>query len=171
MFGRKTSLLIAFAAGALLVVGVSVLYLNRDQKPPASPTALDARSFPIYVPRQASDISYIASDSTFDTESTVLTTTLSLQDGTKIILTQQPTPEVFGDVPQQYSKMLALLNQYKEVKSEFGTIALTRPKELNGGQSAVVNRPGTLIFAKPSRDLTEEEWQTFFAALQEYNST
>jgi CxxC motif-containing protein (DUF1111 family) len=43
---------------------------------------------------------------------------------------------------------------------------LTHPKELSGGQSAVANKAGTLIFAKPSVNLTNDEWKDFFESLR-----
>ena len=62
--------------------------------------------------------------------------------------------------------MLTSLNEYNELQLGFGTVALTHPEELNGGQAAVANKAGTLIFAKPSTDLTDGEWGDFFGSLR-----
>lgn len=103
----------------------------------------------------------------YDKESGVLTLHAEQYGtGKQIVLNEQPTPGAFTDVPTQYSKMLTTLNEYNELQLGFGTVALTHPQELNGGQAAVANKAGTLIFAKPLTSLTDDEWQRFFESLR-----
>jgi hypothetical protein len=124
-------------------------------------------SFPIYAPAADTTWKLETARTSYDQQNGVLTLYLT-HDSAQIILTQQGTPQVFSDVPQQYSKMLATMNEYAELQTPFGAVGLTHPKELNGGQTAVVNKTGTLLFAKPNRDLSDAEWKEFFNNLQIY---
>lgn len=170
----RTGLLIA---GALLLILVGLIgglwWDHRSQKaePPTNsliPTQISQKlSFPVYVPDNNSTWNVDVAKTSYDQQSGVLS--LYLENHTaQITLTQQATPQVFSDVPQQYAKMLSTMNEYLEIQTSFGTVALTRPKELNGGQTAVVNKTGTLLFAKPNRDMSEDEWKNFFNNLHSY---
>jgi len=104
---------------------------------------------------------------TYDKESGVLTLhAVQKSTGKTVLLNEQPTPGAFNDVPTQYSKMLTSLNEYNELQLSFGTVALTHPEELKGAQAAVANKAGTLIFAKPSTNLSDGEWKAFFESLR-----
>jgi hypothetical protein len=81
-------------------------------------------------------------------------------------LAEQAAPQSFTDVPQAYDALLNKLREYQDLNTSFGDVTLTRPVELNGGQSAVVNSKGTLIFAKPTRDLPDHQWQNIFNNMQ-----
>jgi hypothetical protein len=124
-------------------------------------------TFVVFVPDQsAKDSAWIIDKKTisFDDKSGVLTINVRKNNKT-LTLTQQSSPEVFKDVPQQYARLLNSLLQYGEISTKIGAVALTRPKELNGTQSAVTNQRDTLLFAKPSTDLSEDEWKDFFNSL------
>ncbi len=83
-------------------------------------------------------------------------------------ITQQSTPEVFTDVPQYYPTLLDRLNRYKTFESANGVVYLTKPTELKGAQQAVMNSKGTLMFAHPVRNMTDDEWQRFFNSLESF---
>lgn len=80
--------------------------------------------------------------------------------GYSVVMSEQAYPEVLI-----YDKLVNGLNPYDEVDTKQGKVTLTRPNNLNGGQAAVANPQGLLIFAKPSRDLNKDEWQRFFNSL------
>lgn len=83
----------------------------------------------------------------------------------QITVSMQPTPEGFVDVPQAFDKLVEKMNQYSVFESLNGKVYLTKPQELNGGQTAVMNAKGTLLFAKPIGDLTDDQWRSFFNQL------
>ncbi len=101
----------------------------------------------------------------YSTKTNVLTMTAESQNIT-ISINEQAQPDTFNDVPQYYSSLLNKLNQYVDLHTDIGTITLTHPKELNGGQTAVVNLKQTLIFARPSKNLTNSQWKDFFNSMQ-----
>jgi hypothetical protein len=82
--------------------------------------------------------------------------------GTKLVVSEQPTPESFVDVPQVYLKVLEGLNNYQSFDVNVGTVHLTQPKELQGKQAAILNTKGTLMFVKPAKNLTDDQWRQYF---------
>jgi hypothetical protein len=89
----------------------------------------------------------------------------AMQKGTASGLTFsfQEAPEVFADVPQAFSKFADDLHQYSSFDSIQGKVSLTKPPELQGGQSAVMNAKGTLMFIKPDKNLSDSDWKQLFS--------
>jgi hypothetical protein len=71
--------------------------------------------------------------------------------GTTILISQQPTPEQFIDIPAAYKKVTDQMNTYKTFESANGTVFLTTPAQMKGRQAAVLNAKGTLLFANPDK--------------------
>jgi hypothetical protein len=176
MVGKKTKhrtviiLAVALLCIVVLASGAFILVGRLKSQTVISKQILDQANFTIfYPPDKTGTISAwkLQKDRTgYDKESGVLTLYISqASTGRVVTLNEQPTPGVFADVPTQYGRMLDTLNEYNELQLGFGTVALTHPKELNGGQTAVANKAGTLIFAKPSSSLTDTEWGNFFQNL------
>jgi len=158
--------------GIITVVGGAFVLLNiYENNTVISKQILSEANFTIFYPsiaaKTVNDWQFEKDLTTYDKSSGVLTLhSRQASTGKRIVLNEQPVPGAFTDVPTQYGKMLTTLNEYNELQLGFGTVALTRPIELNGGQAAVANKSGTLIFAKPSADLTDGEWQSFFEGLR-----
>jgi hypothetical protein len=100
----------------------------------------------------------------YDTSLKLLSYNVAL-DGVQVVVSQQPTPESFSDIPQVYDKVLSNMNEYLKFDVIVGTVHVTRPKDLAGKQAAVMNTKGTLFFAKPDKDLSEEQWRRFFKGI------
>ena len=82
--------------------------------------------------------------------------------GIKLVVSQQPTPDQFVDIPDVYTKLIDGLNNYSSFDSSIGTVHLTKPTQAHGGQWGVLNTKGTLMFVKPDKNLTDDQWRTFF---------
>jgi hypothetical protein len=82
--------------------------------------------------------------------------------GISTVFSEQPTPDSFNDAPQIYDKVLERMNDYSKFDVVAGTVHLTRPSDLGGKQAAVMNTKGTLLFAKPDRDLSTDQWRRLF---------
>jgi hypothetical protein len=80
----------------------------------------------------------------------------------KIVISLQPTPESFTEIPEAYDRVVASMNEYAKFENNLGVVRLTRPTDLDGKQVAVLNAKGTLAFIKPESDLTDDEWKDFF---------
>ncbi len=83
----------------------------------------------------------------------------------KNTISEQATPDSFNDIPGYYDKLTEKLNSYASFDTDLGKVYLTRPDELKGKQSAVMNTKGTLMFASPDKNLTDSQWRQFFNSL------
>jgi hypothetical protein len=97
----------------------------------------------------------------YDSSLKVLSFT-GLVDGKNLVIAEQPTPEQFVDIPAAYEKVLGSMNDYSDFDTTMGTVHLTKPDELHGGQTAVLNAKGTLLFAKSASGLSTDQWRQFF---------
>jgi hypothetical protein len=97
----------------------------------------------------------------YDDKLKLLSYTTNFQ-GVNTIISEQPTPDSFVDIPQVYDKVVTQMGEYQSFDVDIGTVHLTRPSDLKGRQAAVLNTKGTLLFAKPSSDLTDDQWRKLF---------
>ena len=104
-------------------------------------------------------------DAAYDTSQGILKLKF-IHNGNTMTLTEQVTPGVFTDIPTYYQALLGKLKEYAEIQTTIGTVALTHPVELKGGQSAVISTQGTLMFAHPDHGLSIGDWQEFFDAMR-----
>ena len=147
----------------LMVIGSFTFWQVREHRSaPLVPANISQKvNFIIYYPGS----SWQTKTSLMTNPDLVLTLNATQADQ-QFTVTEQATPEVFNDVPQYYSTLLARLNQYGSFGTLNGTVYLTLPKELNGDQQAVLNNNGTLVFAHANHKLTNDKWQRFFNDLQ-----
>jgi len=158
-------LLAAIIGGAALIGGGGALLYHALHKPPIIPPAIQtAVTFPILIPDQRQSQPYPVMNMRYDASLSRLTYQTAIS-GSLIDISEQATPEAFVDVPQAYDKLIASLVEYKSFGSPQGTVSLTHPKELHGAQSAVMNGKGTLLFARPNKDLDDASWQRLFSKL------
>lgn len=154
----------------LVIVGLAVisgLGIWRSGQRPALPSAVaEQLSFGVYFPTTKTTIARVDKHTiSYQASSGLLGYTATLTDGTTVSVNQQATPESFVDIPQAYEKLVSSLQPYSSFDSINGKVSLTHPKELQGGQSAVMNAKGTLLFARPSKSLTNDQWRQLFNGL------
>ena len=82
--------------------------------------------------------------------------------GAQLVISEQPTPSQFTDIPDVYTKLVDGLNNYESFDVSVGTVHLTKPKQLGGKEAAVLNAQGTLMFVKADVDRTSDQWRIFF---------
>ncbi|HSW37689.1 MAG TPA: hypothetical protein VLG37_04975 [Candidatus Saccharimonadales bacterium] len=100
----------------------------------------------------------------YDSNAKVLTFVVS-GFGIKNTISEQATPDPINDIPQYLDKLTESLHEYTSFDTAAGKVYLTRPEELKGDQSAVMNSKGVLMFAHPEKDLTDDQWRQFFNSL------
>lgn len=154
--------------GAVVVVGAIVIVaILLAPKYPFAPSIRSKVTSTVFVPTGRG---VVIERETAKYDSGLKLLTYNIQTaGTKMVVSEQPTPESFIDIPQVYDKVITGLNEYSKFDSEQGTVHLTRPKELQGKQSAVLNAKGTLMFIKPNRDLSLDQWRQLFSDLKTVN--
>ena len=157
---------IALVVFALVIaggIGVWRATASRQSLPSAVAQQL---SFGVYFPTTPTNLATIDKRTiSYQAMTGLLSYTARLQDGTTINVNQQATPTSFVDIPQAYDKLLSSLQPYTSFDSVNGKVSLTHPKELKGDQSAVMNARGTLLFARPSKPLTDTQWRQLFNGL------
>lgn len=163
-FSKKTiiatSLILSFAA---LVIGWLIFVSNNSS--PIPKQIKRQLSFSTLTPEPGTLWHSSPKSVSYNTNTGVLAMTAT--SGTlTIVVTEQAQPQSFSDVPQVYPTLLNKLNQYEDLQTAIGTVTLTHPKELNGGQTAVAILRQTLIFARPSSNLSGVQWKNFFSSMQ-----
>jgi len=152
--------------GICAVLGITYTVMRITTKSPLiSPELRKQLSYGVYIPTQSGDYIIDRKSLSYSPPTQQLTYHVKQISGVDILLSMQPTPESFTDVPQVFDELMTKLRQYSSFDSVQGKVYLTHPVELNGKQSAVLNAKGTLMFAKPNKDLTDSEWKKFFNGL------
>jgi hypothetical protein len=153
-------------SGIAVVIGLTTLgfYLFRS-KPLVSESIRQQSGFAIFYPSQQNPYKVESDQLQYDPQAKVLHLTAQ-NAGQKLIITEQSAPPQFNDIQSYIQKLADSLNSYSNFTNTKGTVYLTRPKELNGGQSAMFIGQGTLMFVHPNKDLSDTEWKQFFSALQ-----
>ena len=167
---RRLSISPRLASLVLVVVGIAIiggLGYQRAASQPALPANISKQlSFGVYFPTANTAVATINKRSiNYQASGGLLSYTAQLTDGTTVSVNQQATPESFVDIPQAYDKLVASLQPYTSFDSINGRVSLTYPKELKGSQSAVMNAKGTLLFARPSKSLSDKQWRQLFNGL------
>lgn len=159
--------MIAIVSVVVLAIAAGGAGYYFTHRPTLIPQAIRKQvSFVIFVPGKSSADQVNHTTVKYDSSLQLLTyMAKSASNNLQIIISEQATPQSFVDIPQTYDALTTKLNQYGSFDSINGTVYLTRPKELNGGQSAVMNAKGTLLFAKPSQSLSDNDWRAFFNSL------
>jgi hypothetical protein len=157
---------LVWAIGSVVLMGLLIaglLFVLRPQPP--IPSAIYAKlSFSFFYVPPSSGYKIDPTLTTYDASAKVVI--FHAKMGSRdMLISEQATPQIFNDVPEYYPKLIEKLNGYSDFDSINGKVSLTRPKELNGAQSAVFNGKGTLIFVRPNQALSDDDWRRFFAQL------
>lgn len=161
----KNGLLATLAVVVLIGLGFGLKTILHKE-PPISPAIQKQVSFGIYFPTEKAVYKVDKKTIDYNVQQALLTYSIYLTNGTKVIVNQQATPESFVDIPQAYDKFVTALQSYSSFESVNGKVSLTHPSELHGSQSAVLNGKGTLLFASPSKSMSKEDLQKLFNNLQ-----
>jgi hypothetical protein len=85
---------------------------------------------------------------------------------TTAVVSEQSTPDQFTDIPAVYDKFLETFNQDSSFEVPAGKVYLGRPPNMEGRQAAVMNSQGTLMFVKPTTDLSGDQWRQLFLSFE-----
>jgi hypothetical protein len=155
---RRLKILLFIAAAGVLIG--AALYLFR----PSSPFSNDIKrqvSFVILYPGSSQNYKVDKSTIKFSPATKLLSFQATGPSQT-LSVTEQPEPDQINDIPGYLPKLTQLLNTYTTFGSDNGTAYLTHPTELRGQQSALFIGKGTMIFAHPSKNMSDDQWRQFF---------
>jgi hypothetical protein len=153
--------LLAVAALAAIVIG-TILYFHAQQPIPSN--IKKQVDFLVFLPQGDESFRTDRKSFKYDANLKVMSVVIS-SFGIKNTISEQASPDAFNDIPGYYDKLTEKLNSYANFGTDLGTVYLTRPDELKGKQSAIMSTKGTLMFASPGKDLTNDQWRRFFNSL------
>lgn len=112
---------------------------------------------------------YVATDYKFDT----------VEDGTKILsflvtlknnsvsVSEYTQPPAFSEITDYKSQFLNnVINQYATIPTANGTIFLGRMTKQKNGQMAIMVEKGLVIFMRPEKEMSENEWRNLGDSLE-----
>ena len=153
--------LIVFCGAVIVVGAIVVAVILIAPKPPIPGDIKKQVTSTIIVPNTSDGSTVDRSKVTYDASLKLLVFPVQV-DNIRVVISEQPTPESFTDIPAVYDKVIDSSNEYTKFDVSIGTVNLTRPSDLKGKQAAIMNTKGTLMFAKPDSDLTDDQWRKFF---------
>lgn len=163
---KKRYIVTLAVCGGLVLIGVVLYFVFRPGKPNVLQQTQKKVGFTIFAPASDNKTWQLDKENIeYDATAGVITLHI-LRDANKIVMSEQATPPPFTDIPNYNSIFLSKLNEYQELTVSLGTIELTHPTELKGGQSAVMNTRGTLMFLHPDTNLSDDDWKSVFNSLQ-----
>lgn len=163
-----------FGAAAELIICFMLLGVWwAGQRGGGAPRTLFSEAKLSQVPFQAlyptPDQSLEASDQGFhyyDSEKLVVIEALLTDIDVRVVLSQQQLPQELKDSNEKYEELLSTMHQYASLSTKYGKVALARPTDQGGQQTAVMVAGATLIFIRANEDLTEDQWRIFINGLQ-----
>jgi hypothetical protein len=156
----KTRLIIT-AIGLVVIVlaaGGTIAYIKRGSVVPR--TIAKQVNFVIFYPKPSQQTGI--EEKTFKYSSSLGQVSFIVNfAGQQITFAEQSSPDSFSVDPSFYSAFIQKLNGYATFDSIDGRVDLTQPTEVNA-QTAIMNAKGTLLFAKASGNISENNWRLLF---------
>lgn len=163
IFVVNKKIALSFILAGVLIIAMSAVCFALWPKP-ALPSSITRQiNFTIFMPN-AETVSIDKPSIKYDSSLKLLSYNINTLN-TRAVVSMQPTPESFTDIPEVYKKIVTTMNEEFKFENDLGTIYITRPSDLKGKQAAVVNAKGTLLFIKPDADLTQDQWRQLFNSL------
>jgi hypothetical protein len=157
---------LVWAIGSVAMLGLLIgvgLYILRPQ-PPIPDNIYKKLNFSLFYPDPASGYKINQAFVSYDSNAKVVIFHAK-SGGRDMLISEQATPAVFNDIPDYYQKLIEKLNGYSSFDSINGTVSLTKPTELKGVQTAILNSKGILMFIRPNQTLSDDDWRKFFKDL------
>jgi len=148
---------VVVSVGIVLIIG---LWLFPDKPPIPGPIKAKLTST-LLVPR-GGDYQVNRESAKYDPALKVLAYNIAIKGVGSAVVSEQPTPDQFNDIPGYYDQVISQFHEYTHFDSVVGTVHLVHPDTNSDHQTAVINSAGTLIFVKPSQNLSDDQWRQFF---------
>ncbi|MFI5240738.1 MAG: hypothetical protein ACHQUB_03460 [Candidatus Saccharimonadia bacterium] len=168
MVKTKTRTLIIFSLCIIVIALISAFGLVYFSSP-IPPSIRRNVSFGIFYPK-SSNYHCQRSSFAYDPQAKIVTYVCSNASlRLNLNITEQASPDGFVDAPQAFETLINKLQNYASFDSVVGKVYLTHPVELNGGQTAVMDGEGTLVFIRPTNAISEDNWRKLFNSLNLYH--
>ncbi|MFZ1812101.1 MAG: hypothetical protein WAU02_01080 [Candidatus Saccharimonadales bacterium] len=153
-------------AGLLVVGGVALwVYTTMSSRTSFVPEAIHQQlTFTTVAPKNTT-VQVETPSIKYDTTQKILTFTATYQKRT-LVITEQPLPQEFIDVPPAFDKFATDAGQYDQFDSAIGSVRLTKlPKQPDQQAAIIKTNVGVMMFIKPSTSLTPDEWRQLVTQL------
>ena len=148
----------------VLAVAAMVGAYVYNSRPSVIPSAIRRQAnFAIFYPNPSKQIYILPSSFKYDTSLSQVAFAARFANRS-ITFAEQSSPDSFAATPTFYANFITKLGGYATFSSIDGTVSLTEPAQVNA-QTAVMNTKGTLLFAKSSNDMSENNWRLLFNSL------
>lgn len=159
----KKIVIISALVAILAAGGLSAILLHSKNSSPFSARIRKQANLIIFYPDSKSTGYKVDTTSIRYDPSTKVLSYTARGNGSNLTITEQTTPDPFNDIPQYWDTFTTKLQSYTSFDSANGKVALTRPVELKGGQSAIMNAKDTLMFVHPiNGDFSQDQWKQLF---------
>jgi hypothetical protein len=150
---------------AIVAAGATygVIYFLNSRSPTIIPASIKQHiAFQVLAPNISSGVWTVPENLVSYNKSQGVLSLTAVSSSNKMVLSEQPTPQIFTNIPQYYPTLVSGMRSYAQLQVGLGTLYLTHPKGLGGTQTAVMNTSGTLLFIRPLHNMSASEWQSFF---------
>jgi hypothetical protein len=152
---RRALVVVGLCGSVALTAGVWLLW-----RQPAIPSSIKRQvNFEIFVPNKVDRKSV-----SYDTRLQLLTFK-DIVGGNTVFFTEQATPDVIASSPNMLSNGFGTLKHETALATPFGTAYVGNNQALNGQQTLGMNAQGTLLFVRPTENLTQSQWHQLFQSL------
>jgi hypothetical protein len=150
--------------GIVIVLAVAIAVYVHCMKPSVVPSTIRKRAnFAIFYPNPSKQIYIPVNSFKYDASLNQVAFVVRFA-GRSVTFAEQPSPDSFAADPTFYSNFITKLGGYATFSSIDGTVSLTEPAQVDT-QTAVMNTKGTLLFAKSSGNINENNWKLLFNSL------
>ena len=167
--GLRKRRLLAVLSLLVVVCGAAIAapVLLRDDQMVDSTVLQDFKrvlSFTIFYPQSGSAVSVEKDSYKYDSQAKLFSYRAAYRRQ-PLVVSMQPVPDEFVDMPESYNTYIQALGQVLSFDSKHGTVHVTQPKNLGGGQAAIISAQGALMFVRSDVALTEGHWRNVFDSL------
>ncbi len=166
----KKRRLIVIPIGAvlfLLAVGATTAVSKWYNRSPIPETIQNELTFSPFILVDGQDGKMLTTSYKYDKKNELLSFVIHRAPSEQFTLSEQPTPDEFGDIPTFYPKLLDKLNSYSTVQTSNGTLNLTRPS--GGAITGILNARGILMFVRSDGATpTDDDWRIVVESLDIY---
>lgn len=146
----------------IIAIAVGIIwYINASAVVPQS--IRKQANFAIFYPQPGQQITIQKSTFKYDKSLGQVSYIVNF-DSRQLTFAEQSSPDSFSADPTFYPAFIQKLDGYATFSSVNGRVDLTRPAQVQA-ETGVMNAKGTLLFAKSSGDLSENNWKLLFNAL------
>jgi hypothetical protein len=146
----------------LLAASLALVLLLKNNQP--MPTTIKTQlESPALLPSSGSEVTIDKTSYKYDAANKVFSYDIKSNNGGVSVVTEQPTPSEFLDIPTTFDKVVNSLGPSLTFDSPVGVVSVGHPASLpTDSEVGIARSEGTLIFVRTYTIWTESQWRKFF---------